>query len=520
MEKTGEVYTWDLSIPKGLFTMKKFAKSAPFIAVAFVIIAGLLLRLKLVLANALWLDEAIYYNISQAPLQIIFSISHSIKDNPPLFFAFLQLWSTVSSSVIWLRLTGMLPYLVSCYLIYRLFEKTGSVRLLILLFFSFSPFFINLNSWISPYNLLLVISLAQILLVQNYLQGKFKGNKLRFIIMFTGGNFLAFNIHYSAFYLYVGYAAILIYFLFFRKKLVKTFFFSLLFSTLTIMPNILFIFKNFGYISRLLPNEFPLEFSSPLNLFYYINRIAAGSVIRDERTIMRIIEVVGLFVVIEFKAFRNIIRNYNLIFFLAFFVAPIISMFFIKSAGFEILFERNFAVLHIGFYFLIVWILVFFRKVNKSLFVVFFAYFVVIAGLFSWKFMSGKSSEKLHIPGNVLTTPYLRNKDYQSFLGELGKKLEKKNYDTLLVLGMKERGNQGTIFLDYYLPQSNLIKGVLKGRVKKLLVVNYSDEDERVICNYLSRGGQYLIVDFAVNDKTPECFKNAEVLEFWNFFKK
>ncbi len=117
---------------------------------------GVLIRTYLIFTRNIFHDELAYIEIAKNESVLdIFFIKHWIKDHGILYCLFLKPFLSLTSNVIYLRLTNLVFYIVlSVYIFITFFQLGFSYWALVPVFlFTTLRYFIYLNSLISPFNL-------------------------------------------------------------------------------------------------------------------------------------------------------------------------------------------------------------------------------------------------------------------------------------------------------------------------------------------------------------------------------
>lgn len=500
-----------------IFSLGAALRKHLWLLLAFALVAlGFYLRLKLVLGKTFWGDELLYLDNGVVnSLKDLIAQNYYIADNPPLFSIFLKIWSLVSKEINWLRVPGLIIYLVSCRLLLAIFKKAGAaVKLFILFVFGLSPYFVNVNSWVSPYNFLLLFSLIQIILLDKLLDGRFRERPLGFIVPFSLLNFLMFFTHYAAIYFFSGYLFLLGYILFRKKSLLKTFLWSLAVSFVLILPPISLLLRRRSQIESLLEIRSPLVFSSPLAVYVFIIR---RSILRLGSLDLKTLALVGLPLIIFFRK-----TNRYLVYFASFYILPATLLYFVNPIYPGIASERAYLFFHLGFYFFLAGALIAAGNINGKLYALVWLTFIVIFA--SVYILPSDEGSKGYFPGNAVTVRLERG-DYQRFTDKLKRSLSEGNYDTLL-LAERDHGQiqQKQIFYLYYYTHSREFAEIRKSYVKytNLFQVDIGDPND-INEVYAQTGEKILLVNFEEGQVTDVLFKGraekeTDVINYWEYF--
>lgn len=126
-----------------------------------IILIGLCFRLFLIFDLPIWLDESFTLNhIKLSWLEIIggkFDPTH-----PFAYYLFLKLWSTISTSLHWLRISTLIFYFINSILLWKIFVITKQKKLgfFILILYAFSGYFIIFDWQTRMYTGVLTLILA------------------------------------------------------------------------------------------------------------------------------------------------------------------------------------------------------------------------------------------------------------------------------------------------------------------------------------------------------------------------
>lgn len=128
---------------------------------------GLIIRFYYGLTTDFWNDEAIsYFNSTDLSWRELFFSNGNFSDfrHPPLYYIYLKLMLIIGHADWWLRLTSLIWFFPSIYLVYRisLFFKSRKTSYLAISLFSLHPLLINLSFQVRPYALLIFLMLLLI----------------------------------------------------------------------------------------------------------------------------------------------------------------------------------------------------------------------------------------------------------------------------------------------------------------------------------------------------------------------
>ena len=496
---------------------QKMKKHFWVVILFFIFLIGLLIRAYLASQRALWADEVFYFEVSanNSWLNIILT-KHWIKDNPPFFMLFLKAWSLISTSIIWLRLTGIISYAVSFLLLFKLFRDSGKkIFLLILSFFALSVYFSYINYWISPYNLILPFSLIQLNLLKNLFLGNIK--KRKFIILFTLFNFLLINTHYGSLYLFLGYIVFLVYSFIYKKAVFMTLFEACLLSFISFLPTLYHIYQLREEIYRFQQQDMGgLTYGSLLGTINYVLDHSLFRLHRAQLT-TKILALIAAALLLGLTAIKKTVPKYYLLFFTSLFVG---SSIFLYAAGRHlpsIMGERPWWTFHLGFYFavaILFSILIKFNRILASLFIMLFGLMAVQALV-----TEIPANGRYIFPGQV-SVDHFSKFDYDRFITYLAEK-NLADYDSVVYWGNDMRNNHVKfVFLRYYLAYDSKLA---EFRAKELIAPESLPEFTKKVAS----GKNILVINFErsatrtslLSSKLPKMSK-AEIINFWFFVKR
>lgn len=500
---------------------KKLKKHPLFLIILVSLGTGLFLRFYLVGTRVLWADEVFYFKVAKDySLRDILLVNHWIKDNPPLFLLFIKAWSTISNSIFWLRLSGIIAYVVSFLLLVRLLRHTDRLTLFVVTFlFSTSVYFSYINYWISPYNFAVLFSLVQLNLILGLMEGKIGGKK--FIFSFAITNFLLINTHYSSVYFFLSYPVFLLYFLFTKKKQLKTFAWGLLGSLLFLLPTLFLIFVHRTEIYNIQQHTLSVFFTSlPRTFFYIFDKV----LFRINSLLMtkKIIFLILVACVLTYLSGPRVKRAYTFSFFALFFPALIFLFAFYRVAP-TIVEERPLWIFHAVYYFGIGVFLNALRKTNTFLQVAFISLFLLV-GLMALNRELGRDNEYSHA-GQVSWYHFFK-KDHDKFVSDLVENVQSDGY-TLVYYDYNEGFRdqniyQGYIFLNYYLNYDQRLEQV---KHRRAVVTNdmreienkvNADNEKLLIVNFYQKGSRG---DLILKERILEKY-GVEVVDYWRYVVK
>ncbi|MGB7600790.1 MAG: glycosyltransferase family 39 protein [Candidatus Sulfotelmatobacter sp.] len=168
------------------------------LAVAFVLLFGLLARIWAASGTFLNPDEALHFRLANQPSLLLAYRESLTASHPPLLTFVLYFWRALGTSEPWLRMPSVLAGVVFCWVFYKwLRNSAGDLAGLIgLIFVSFLPPVVLLSAEIRQYALLLAFLAAALY----FLDDAFAKNSSASMVAFSLSLYLAMLSHYSAFW--------------------------------------------------------------------------------------------------------------------------------------------------------------------------------------------------------------------------------------------------------------------------------------------------------------------------------
>ncbi len=141
----------------------------------YTILAGLALRIYLILKLPAWYDEFTTIKIINQSFSDIVTLL-SDPAHLPGYYIFIKLWAYISPNIIWLRSSSIMFFLTNAVLFYKLGEKIKSPAfgLILTIFYSFSGYFLIFDWQLRNYSGLVTFILSSYLLYNEELVGNKK----------------------------------------------------------------------------------------------------------------------------------------------------------------------------------------------------------------------------------------------------------------------------------------------------------------------------------------------------------
>lgn len=366
-----------------------------------IILFGILIRSYLIITRNIFTDEIFYTEIAlKYNFKNIILINHWIKDHAILYYLFLKIFLFLTSKIELLRFTNLVFYLFSCLFIIYIFKeqlKLPLLSLIILFFYSFNYYFVYLNSWISPFNLVLFFSFISILFliyiaikITHKTEADFK--LINHYLIFSISTILSFYSDYSMLFLFFLYLIFFIYFIF--SKLIKKELKLLVLNTyllilIFIVPGLFQIFININKIKNL--NNFIFNY----DLFNFLKKITSSFIFRINNSISLIFLIFIFLIFFTTKNKVKILKNLNIIFIFSF-VITILFQYYINKFLFSTFTERSFWYFHIQLIFIFSLSLYIFLQKSKKIKKIYqlIAFLLFLIPIFSY-------INKFNIEGNI-----------------------------------------------------------------------------------------------------------------------
>jgi len=490
-----------------------------------IIFFGSLIRICLILERNIFTDEVFYTEVAlKNNIKDIIFINHWIKDHGVLYYIFLKIFLFFTKRLEIIRFSNIFLYiLLSIFVIYT-FNKIFKKKYLttaFLFIYSFNHYFVYLNSWVSPFNLVSFFSIISILslisiLITNNLDKKFYIAYFLFIL----STILAFYSDYSFFYLVYFYSLIFLISLIkiIKKKNLKKYYLilnSYLIILIFIIPGIFQFLNNFEKIIYLFRNMY-YENNDFFNFFNHLLQII---LLRKNNLssfiIFSILIVLNILFNLEIKLKNK--KNYYLLFcsnlILASLIGKMFLLFLLNKYFFSSMIERSFWPIYLFFILLMVFnshILseskILLNKILGRLLLI-----ILLFGLFT-------KSNLHHIPSSIKEeTPYKnfinnqKNTDVVILVDKLyyyypitnyyysdvfGDKINKPNLFIIRNQYLKEvineinsififypqRSNFAIVFLNYHLPNIDIFYSNLKNQFpdKNIKIYNLFSEEKNL----------------------------------------
>ena len=123
------------------------------------------MRLYLVYTLPKWIDET--FTVKSISMPFNYVLFNQFDLHPPGYYLFLKLWSLINASLIWLRLSSVLLFIVNCLLLYKIGGKTVNKKYsyLLVISYAFSGYSIIFDWSLRPYTGLCTLILGSFYLL-------------------------------------------------------------------------------------------------------------------------------------------------------------------------------------------------------------------------------------------------------------------------------------------------------------------------------------------------------------------
>lgn len=415
------------------------------IAFLFIVILGLILRLCYIFNLGVFTDEVFYTEAARLnSFSALFNHSFWIKDHGILYLLFLKIVQFITTDIIFLRLTNVFIYLLISFSLFLFFKKirNGLTSLIPVALFSFIPYFVFTNIYVSVYNFVILFTVLSFICVSRFILFKERNSWIylfSFIIFLT----LAFYSDYSSTYLYLSLIGILIFTYFFKKEKFIFIFPAVFLNVILILPGVWQFLTNIYAVNNLnvsccvADSEFFLFFPNFLRAIFFRTDFVFSLFIL-------IFIIVSLFLI--FLKNKNEAIKYLITYTGFGFLTSFIYLYFVNRFFLMIFVERTFFIFNF-FLILSLYSLFFFKFKFKKIhiFLTIFLFSFVVFGFI-------KISANIDIAGNI---PAL-NISYTDLIRELIQKDNIKNVDEIIFF---DKGYNFYVFQKYYfLGLSNYMK--------------------------------------------------------------
>ena len=236
---------------------------------------GLILRLLIILTQEVFIDEIFYTETSRVyTFASLIASNNPIKDHGILYLVFLKFLQLITLNISYLRLPNLILYILTSFSLFFFFGKLskGIVALVPVFLLSFLPYFIYLNSYVSPYNFVVFFSILAFISISNFiLYSKTKRNKIVNTVFFLIFSTLAFYSDYSVIYFYLSLIPIIFLTLKWNEKQAENIVFIGFVNLILISPGLYQLANNFHYFFSLNNQETYADQNLKVFIYKFVN---------------------------------------------------------------------------------------------------------------------------------------------------------------------------------------------------------------------------------------------------------
>lgn len=304
-----------------------------------IILFGFFFRLYFIFSRDIFTDEVSYTNVALSnSFSNILTSSHWIKDHGVLFLLILKVLTHLSKNIVILRLFNLIPYIISCFILFNFFKKlkTGYLSLISVFIYSFLTYFVYLSSMVSPFNLVSFLTLLALVSLIEYL---FFNKTWKQLFLFTSLSIMTFYADFSSFYFFISLIIGLFLIYFKKKEDFLHILVSYLIILIGILPGIFYIINTFKEISHLNPDRF----IENLDFFKFLSVFSNIILLRINSRLSLMILLILLFIVIIYslKPGQKATKFISILF-LTSFLLNTVFLFIFSKQFFSVFTERSF----------------------------------------------------------------------------------------------------------------------------------------------------------------------------------
>jgi len=356
----------------------------------FIILCGVLFRLFFIFSRDIFTDEVFYTNVALSnSFSSILTSSHWIKDHGVLFLLILKVLTHLSKNIIILRLFNLIPYIISCLILFNFFKKlkTGYLSLISVFVYSFLSYFVFLSAMVSPFNLVSFLTLLALVSLIKYV---FFNKTWKQLFLFTLFSIMTFYADFSSIYFFLSLIiGLFLIYLKKRKDLIYVLLSYLVILT-CILPGIFYVINTFREISFLNQDKSLVNF----DFFKFLTVFSNNILLRINGQLSLILLLILLFILATYslKSNQKKLKFISMLFLTAFLLNTVVLFIFSKRF-FSIFTERSFWHFYLVEVFIITLISLYLR--TKKLYLTIFL--IAILLVITIRFIDGGN----HFPGIV-----------------------------------------------------------------------------------------------------------------------
>ena len=385
---------------------------------------GVVLRIAMLLSKDIFTDEVFYTEVARLKsFLLIIQIHHWIKDHGQLYLIYLKIVQGLTTNIIFIRFSNLFLYIVLNFFLFKFFNKfqKGLISLFPVFLFSFLPFFVYLNSYVSPYNFVLFFSILAFIFISNFiLFSKTKREKVINSSLFLLFSTLAFYSDYSVVYFYLSLMPLVFLVFIWSEKQAEDLVLIGFLNLILIIPGLYILSGNFQYFSGLNNQRNYLN----NGLLVFVNNFA-NIIFFDLGKNVSLLIFVAFFILIGtilLKSRKDKSRIFLSFVFLSGILINITFLYIFNTSYFSIFTERTFWY----FYFLLVVglsvVAIYFKKFKKTfvLILILIVLFIAIKFINSYKIdpISRQNFNYKGLVSNLLSSKNLQHKNLIVFFDE------------------------------------------------------------------------------------------------------
>src|ERR1035437_8682397 len=137
-------------------------KNRLFLFFLFITILGIIPRIILLFSYDIFTDEVFYTETARlTSFGNLLTHSFWIKDHGILYLLFLKIAQVFTTDIVYLRLSNLIIFIIINFTLFCFFKKikTDITSLIPVALFSFLPYFMFINIYVTPYNFVILFSL-------------------------------------------------------------------------------------------------------------------------------------------------------------------------------------------------------------------------------------------------------------------------------------------------------------------------------------------------------------------------
>lgn len=398
--------------------LKRTLENRLFLTFLLITILGLILRVYFIFNFGVFVDEVFYAEAARInSFSALLIHSFWIKDHGILYLLWLKILQFSITDIISIRLFNILSYLLISFSLFSFFKKIRNdlTSLIPTALFSFFPYFVYTNIYVSVYNFVILFSVLAFIFLSNYVLYDKKNNLLN-LFLFEIFLTLAFYSDYASIYLYLSLADILLFTHLFKKDKFIYIFLALLLNINLILPGLGPFFNNLTAVQGLsslccsADSQFSVFFPDFLYYVFF-------------RTNFILSLVILLFMTVSLLTFyfksKNEIVKYLALYTGVGFLTGFTFLYFVNRYFLPLLVERTLFIFNFLIILFVYCLFLFTWKLKKTHILL----ILILISLIAWRF-----SQNSIVNGSL---PEM-NIHYKDLIGELVKNEDMKSVDEII----------------------------------------------------------------------------------------